>query len=96
MRYAYSMLKRLPGWWAAIAVLVLVIALVAGQQVAVHVWKVLQVVTGLALAYLADRALFWSSWGIDRQQPRDAVAAARLVARAVVAGAVILAMAVGL
>lgn len=88
--------KRFGGWWVAAFGLVAVIGFVASQQLPVLMFKVSQVCIGLMLSYVADRTLFSNAPDVDHGMPRDTVSGARLVARAIVALAVIIGVTIGI
>lgn len=87
---------RLLGWNVLTIIAVAAVLIIAPQQIGVLIYKVLQVTLGVALAYGADRALFLNADDINRDMTRDSVSAARILARAVVAFAVIIGLTVGL
>jgi hypothetical protein len=88
--------KRFGGWWLGCLVLIGVIGLYANQQLPVLMFKAAQVCLGLMLAYVADRTLFSNAPNISCEMPTDMVGAARIVARAIVALAVIVGLTVGI
>ncbi len=88
--------KRFGGWWVAAAVLVSVIGFIAHPQIEVLTYKVAQVCIGVLLAYVADRSLFHHAPDITDDMPVDPLRSARLVARAIVALAVILGVTIGI
>ena len=88
--------KRFAWWWLiSIAALGAVLWL-APQQGSVLLYKLAQVTVGLLLAYFADRALFDNGPYIDASMPRDVLSAGRLIARAIVALAIIIGLTVGI
>ncbi len=87
---------RFGGWWIITGAALAVVGYMAGQQVMVLVYKVLQVTLGLLIAYTADRSLFHRALEINGDMPRDIFGAARLLARALVVLAVILGLTMGL
>lgn len=88
--------RRWGGWWIAGFVLVGVIGFIASQQLPVLLFKASQVCIGLPLAYVADRTLFSNAPDVDYGMPRDVVSGARLIARAIVALAVVIGITIGL
>ena len=88
--------KRFGGWWVASVVLIAVIGAVASQQIAVLAYKVAQVCLGLLLAYVADRSLFHHAPDISNDMPAGPLGGARIIARAIVALAVIVGLTIGL
>lgn len=89
--------RRLGGWWAAGAMALLVVGMVANQQLGVLVYKVLQVQIAVVLAYMADRSLFrHAPVSVTANMPQDAFGGARLLARAIVALAVIAGVTIGI
>lgn len=88
--------KRFGLWWL-ISVLALVGVLwKAPQQGEVLLYKLAQVTVGLLLAYFADKALFHYAPQVDPEMPRDVLSAGRLIARALIAIAVILGLTIGI
>lgn len=88
--------KRWGGWWIGSAVLISVIAVVANQQLEVVAYKIALLCIAMFLSYVFDRTLFSNAQDVDRGMPRDVLSAARLVARAVVAGFVITGVMLGI
>lgn len=88
--------KRFGGWWLGCLLLIGVIGLYANQQLPVLMFKAAQVCLGLLLAYVADRTLFSNAPDITSEMPTDMIGAARIVARAIVALAVIVGLTVGI
>lgn len=88
--------KRLGWWYLAITVGLVVVGLVASQQLAVLAFKVSQVCIGVLLAYIADRTLFRHAPDIAEDMAPDALSGARLLARAIVALAVIVGVTIGI
>ena len=89
-------LRRMPGWWGASIVALAVIVAIAPQQISVLVYKLAQVTIGVKVSYWADRALFRNAPGITSGMPRDTFSAARILARAVIAFAVIVGLTIGI
>ena len=89
-------LRRLRGWWIAALIAVAAVAVAAPQQLPVLAFKVAQVTIAALLAYGVDRSLLCNAPGIDALMPRDTYSAARIVARAILALAVMLALALGI
>jgi len=88
--------RRWGGWWVAAFVLIGVIGFYAHQQLPVLSYKIAQVCIGLPLAYVADRTLFSNAPDISCEMPTDLVGGARILARAIVALAVIVGITVGI
>lgn len=88
--------KRWGGWWISAVVLIAVIGFVADQQLPILMFKIAQVCVGLLMAYVADRTLFSNAQDIDHGMPRDILSGCRLLARAIVAGFVIVGVTVGI
>lgn len=88
--------KRWGGWWLGAILLIAVIGFVANQQLEVLAYKIAQVCVGLLLAYVADRTLFRNAPDVHYDMPADMLNAARLLARAIVALAVIIGVTVGI
>jgi hypothetical protein len=88
--------KRWGGWWVGAVVLIAVIGVVANQQLEVVAYKIALLCIAMFLSYVFDRTLFSNAPDVDRGMPRDVLSAARLVARAVVAGFVITGVMLGI
>lgn len=88
--------QRLRGWWMVTLGALVVVAYIAHQQVAVLLYKLLQVTLAVTLAYFADRTLFRHTADIDEDLDRGVFGAGRLIARAIVALAVILGITMGI
>lgn len=88
-------LIRLPGWWIASVLAFIAICYLAPQQIGVLTYKTLQVTFGVGLAYLADRALFRFVVPLD-EISHDAFGASRIIARALVVLAVLIALSLGI
>lgn len=88
--------RRLRGWLISSAVAAALIAFVAPQQLPVLVFKVAQVTIAIMLAYGADRSLFFNAPGLVADMPRDLLSAARILARAILALAVVLGLTLGI
>lgn len=89
-------LLRLRAWWVGILVVVALVAYLAPQQVQVLVYKVTQIVLAVPLSYAVDRTLFRYAPAIDARMTHSEVGAARLIARALVATAVVLGLTLGI
>jgi hypothetical protein len=89
-------MQRLGAWWLMTALALIVVVLVAPHQTGVLVYKVCQVTMAILLTYGADRALFRYAPGITADMPRDTMSAARVLARAIVALAIIIGLTVGI
>lgn len=90
-------LPRLWGWKIATIGAALAVVVIAPQQAGVVAYKLSLITLALVLGYWADRSLFARApVRLDQSLPRDAVAAARLLARAVVVLAVVLGITLGI
>lgn len=87
---------RLWDWWIYAVAAIVAVAILAGTQLPVLVWKIALVAAAVLAGYAADRALFYRTIGVVESMPRDVFGAARLLARALVVFAVILGMTQGL
>ena len=87
--------KRLPGWWWTMGVLLGLVALVAPQQLGVLIYKLLQVMIGLLVGYLADRALYKHTLPVDIVDA-NYYGGMRLLSRAIIVLGVLIALCVGL
>jgi hypothetical protein len=88
--------KRFGSWWLATLIGLIIISIIAGHQVGVLIYKVLQITLALGISYAADRSLFRQTIGIDINLPDSPLGAARLIARAIVAMAIILGLTLGI
>lgn len=88
--------KRLGWWYLAITIGLIVVGLVANQQLAVLAYKVAQVCLGVLIAYVADRTLFRHAPDVSDDMPADFFGGCRLIARAIIAVAVILGLTIGI
>lgn len=88
--------RRFAWWWSLSIVALVAVMWLAPQQGSVLLYKLAQVAVGLLLAYFADRALFDNGPYVDASMPRDVLSAGRLIARAIVALAIINGLAVGI
>lgn len=88
--------KRFGGWWLAAFGLVVVIGFIANQQLEVLAYKIAQVCVGVLLAYVADRSLFHHAPDITDDMPADPLRGARIIARAIIALAVIVGVTLGI
>jgi len=89
--------RRLGAWWVAAGLAVVLVAMIADQQLGVLVYKVAQVLVAMVLIYIADRTLFrMAPFGITPDMPQTNFGAARLLARALVALAIIIGVTVGI
>lgn len=84
--------RRLPGWWLSAAISLGLIGVIAEQQLGVLLYKVVQVNVGVMLAYVADTTLFRSA----PEMSDKGSGGSRMIARAIVALAVILGITLGL
>lgn len=87
--------KRFGGWWLAALVLIVVIGFVANAQLEVLAWKVAVLCVGLLLSYVGDRTMFHNAPDVTCEMS-GTVAAARLHSRAILAGAIIIAVAIAI
>ena len=88
--------RRFGPWWLASLVALLLVVWLAPQQVSVLIYKLLQITIAVKAAYWADRALFRHAPPIDDTMLADPLHAARLLARAIVAFAVIVGITLGI
>lgn len=88
--------RRFGGWWILLVFPLLAVLVTAPQQGPVILYKLSQLSLGVLLAYAADRMLFRNAPDIDPEMPRDAVSAARLIGRAVVALGIIVGITLGI
>lgn len=88
--------RRFWRWLVCSAVLVAIVAYLAPQQVGLLLFKVLQVSLGVVVAYLADKVLFRHAPPVNEALAPDAFGGARLLSRAVLAGAVIIGVTLGI
>lgn len=91
-----TLLSRLPGWWVSICLLFGLLLAISPHQVGVILYKALLVCVGIVLAYLSDKALFQNAPTINETLPHDSLGAARLIARALIATAVVLGLTIGI
>jgi hypothetical protein len=90
-------MPRLWDWMAATVAAAAAVAVIAPQQFQVVAYKVSLITLALVLAYWADRSLFSQAPDrIERSMPRDALAAARVIARAMIVLAVVLGVTLGI
>ena len=82
-------LLRCLGWWTFSAALLIAVLHLAPQQAGIIVYKTLLVAFAVALSYIASKSLFRNAPPITLDMPRDVMSAASLVARAIVAHAII-------
>ena len=87
---------RMPGWWSASAAALGIVAAIAPHQLTVVVYKLALVTLGVQAVYWADRMLFRNTAHVDGRLPKDVYGGCRLLARAVVAHAVLSALASGI
>jgi len=88
--------RRFGGWWMVAVAALLAVLWFSPQQGSVLIYKVSQLSIGVLMAYWADRVLFRHAPNIDATLPKDTVGAARLIARAIVALAIILGLTIGI
>lgn len=84
-------ITRMPGWWMATALSVILLTIIAPHQLAVVLYKVLLVTLGVSLGYLADNMLYRKVVGTPLQTSQ-----ARVVSRALIVLGVLLALSMGL
>lgn len=89
-------ISRLLSWWVATAIALSLVAFIAPQQMEILVYKLLLITCSVLVSYWADRALFRNAPDIDVTMPRDALSAARLLARAILALGVIVGLTLGI
>lgn len=87
--------KRHRSLWVLLVLALAVIGFLAAQQVPVLIFKNLQVVNAVILAYFADRALFRNTIPVDETLEHSSLGPARLIARALVALGVIAGLTIG-
>src|ERR1044071_1903798 len=85
-----SQVKRTQNWTLITIGLLAIVAIGARQQLMVLLYKTLQITLAVVVSYHADRLLFRFAPGIELDMLKDNVSAARLLARALVAVAVVL------
>ncbi len=82
-------------WYSISAVLLVVLAIIARQQIGLLLLKTIYISIALALGYYADRTIFAAYRPFEmRQEP--IVFAAVMIRRALLVSAVVLAFAIGL
>lgn len=81
--------KRFGAWWIISLAALLWVLWSSPENGTVLVYKLCMVTVGLLLAYWADRVLMRKAPDIEMGMPRDSVSAARILARAIIAYAVI-------
>ena len=81
---------RLFGWGIVACLSLAGVAVLSPQQLGILVYKLCLVSFAVVLAYWADRVLFRYAPKIDATLPHDALGAARLVGRALIALGIIL------
>lgn len=87
---------RMPGWWLASAAALGIVAAIAPHQLTVVVYKLALVTLGVQVVYWSDRMLFRNTARVDGKLPKDVYGGYRLLARAIVAHAVLSALASGI
>lgn len=83
-------------WYAISAVLLVVLAIIARQQIGLLLLKTIYISIALALGYYADRTIFAAYRPFELLQKDPVVFAAAMIRRALVVSAVVLAFAIGL
>jgi hypothetical protein len=81
--------KRFGAWWTISVAAFAWVMWSSPENGSVLVYKLCMVTVGLLLGYWADRALMRNAPEIENEMPRDIVGAARILARAIIAYAVI-------
>lgn len=88
--------RRFGGLWALAIIPLTAVLLIAPQQGEVLLFKVTQLAIAVLIGYWADRVVFANAPPIRAKMPRDVVSAARLLARAIVQGFIIVGITVGI
>ena len=83
-------------WYAISGVLLVVLAIIARQQIGLLLLKTIYISIALALGYYADRTIFAAYRPFELLQKDPVVFAAAMIRRALVVSAVVLAFAIGL
>ena len=83
-------------WYVISAVLLVVLAFIARQQIGLLLLKTIYISIALALGYYADRTIFAAYRPFEMQKQEPLVFAAAMLRRALVVSAVVLAFAIGL
>lgn len=91
-----SAIKRNGVLWVLLILALGVVGYIALQQIPVLIFKNLLVINAVVLAYLADRTLFSNTVGVDETLENSALGPARILARAIVALAVIAGLTLGI
>jgi len=86
----------MPGFWLATVVALGIVAAIAPHQLTVIVYKLALVTLGVQAVYWSDRMLFRNTAHVDGKLPKDVYGGCRLLARAIVAHAVLSALASGI
>lgn len=89
-------LNKMAIWYAISAVLLVVLAFIARQQIGLLLLKTIYISIALALGYYADRTIFAAYRPFEMQKQEPLVFAAAMLRRALVVSAVVLAFAIGL
>jgi threonine/homoserine/homoserine lactone efflux protein len=89
-------IKRNGVLWVLLVVALGVVGYIALQQIPVLVFKNLQVINAIVLAYLADRTLFSNTVAVDETLENSSLGPARILARAIVVLAVIAGLTLGI
>lgn len=92
---AFRTVKRQRNLWVLLVIALAVVGFLAGQQIPVLIFKNLQVINAVILAYFADRTLFRNTIGVDETLENSSLGPARILARALVALAVIAGLTIG-
>ena len=88
--------NKMAVWYAISAVLLVVLAIIARQQIGLLLLKTIYISIALALGYYADRTIFAAYRPFELLQKDPVVFAAAMIRRALVVSAVVLAFAIGL
>ena len=91
-----SAIKRNGVLWVLLIIALGVVGYIALQQIPVLIFKNLLVINAVVLAYLADRTLFSNTVSVDEALENSALGPARILARAIVALAVIAGLTLGI
>ena len=92
---AVTAVRRHGPMWVLLVVAVAIVGVLAFQQIPVLIFKNLQVINAVILAYFADRTLFRNTISVDETLENSSLGPARLIARALVALGVIAGLTIG-
>lgn len=91
----FRAVKRQRNLWVLLVITFAIVTFLAAQQIPVLIFKNLQVVNAVILAYFADRTLFRNTIPVDEALENSSLGPARILARALVALAVIAGLTIG-